>query len=517
LSDFADAGAEAVKRVVIVGGGITGLTTALNVREKAAAAGVDVEVLVLEGGASPGGNIRTERVAGYTIENGPNGFLDNAPRTLELVRRIGLESALQPADEAAAKRLIYRRGRLQEAPTGLSSFLTSGLLSLPGKLRVLMEPFARSRPEAEETIFEFASRRIGTEAASVLVDAMVSGVFAGNVHELSLQSSFPRMAAMEAEHGGLVRAMIARMKARKSARREVEERRARGEEVGELTRPGGPAGPGGTLTSFQGGLDTLIEGLVDALPGTAVRTGSKVAAVARAPASATGDPSPGGPDGSMTEANEARTSPDSPWSVRLDSGGEVHADAVVVTIPSPRAAPLVRGLDPELADTLDEIKTAGLAVVALAWDQADVPDANGFGFLVPRGEGPRILGCLWDSSVFPGRAPDGKVLVRCMIGGAHDPDAVSEPEHRLIRQARADLEDAMGITAEPELARVYRWPLGIGQYHVGHQGRLDRIHARLDALPGLWVAGSSYYGVAMNACIEKAWDQADEIVAHLAR
>jgi protoporphyrinogen/coproporphyrinogen III oxidase len=125
------------------------------------------------------------------------------------------------------------------------------------------------------------------------------------------------------------------------------------------------------------------------------------------------------------------------------------------------------------------------------------------------------LGCLWDSSVFPGRAPAGKVLVRCMVGGAHDPAAVTEGDGALVRRCRTDLHDAMGITAEPELVRVYRWPLGIGQYRVGHQDRLDRIHARLAGHPGLWVAGSSYYGVAMNACIEKAWSQADEIVGRL--
>ena len=490
-----------MKRVVIVGGGVTGLTTAVDIREKAEAADVDVEVVVLEAGEQPGGNIRTERTDGYTIENGPNGFLDNAPRTLELVRRIGLGAELQPADEAAAKRFIYRNGRLHEAPTGALSFLSGGLLSPRGKLRVLLEPFAEGRPDAEETIFEFASRRIGPEAASVLVDAMVSGVFAGNVHQLSLQSSFPKMAAMEAEHGGLVKAMIARMKARKAAKQEAEERRARGEDVEELTRPGGPAGPGGTLTSFRDGLDTLIRGLVEALGDDVLRTDSPVTAVRHA-----------GHAGGRPETADAGPGP---WIVQLASGDRVTADAVVITIPSPRAAPLLQDLDVELADTVAAIDTAGLAVVALGWDVADVPDADGFGFLVPRGEGPRILGCLWDSSVFPGRAPDGKVLVRCMIGGAHDPAAVSEPDQMLVRQARTDLEDAMGITADPELVLVYRWPLGIGQYHVGHQERLDRIHRRLADNPGLWVAGSSYYGVAMNACIDKAWSQADEIVGFL--
>lgn len=501
-----------MKRVAVIGGGITGLTTALDVIEKAEAAGQEIEVTVLEAGEEPGGNIRTERIDGYTIENGPNGFLDNAPKTLELVRRIGIQDALQPADETAGKRFIYRNGALREVPTGPISFLKSPLLSITGRLRLFGEPFARSKPEGDETIYHFAARRIGPEAASVLVDAMVSGVFAGNVHELSLQSSFPKMAKMEAEHGGLVKAMVAGMKKRRAARKEVQERRARGEDVEALTAPGGPAGPGGHLTSFENGLDTLVQGLMDALPEGTVRTGSPVERViSRSPTS----PRPEKPGRSGSAASSDST-PNRAWQVALADGESLEADAVVVTIPSPRAAPLLQGLDSELSETVGQIETAGLAVVAFGWDAAQVAPPDGFGFLVPRGEGPRILGCLWDSSVFPGRAPDGKVLVRCMIGGAHDLSAVTEPEADLVARCRADLEDAMGIVAEPELVRVYRWPLGIGQYTVGHQDRLDTIHDRLAEHPGLWVAGSSYYGVAMNACIEKAWDQAGAIVAYLA-
>ncbi len=498
-----------MKRVVVIGGGITGLTTAFEVREAAAARGLDVELVVLEAGARPGGNIRTERVDGYTIENGPNGFLDNAPRTLDLVRRIGLDDRLQRADEAAARRFIYRNGTLHEAPSGPVSFLTSPLLSRRGRLRVLAEPFAHSRPDHDETIFDFAARRIGPEAAGVLVDAMVSGVFAGNVHRLSLRSSFPKMAAMEAEHGGLVKAMVARMKQKKAAKREAAERRERGEDVAELTRPGGPAGPGGTLTSFRGGLDHWIDGLVAALGEGVVRTDCPVEAVElRAPdAALEGPTSQAAPEGDSAARR---------WAVKLRSGETVEADAVVVTIPSPRAAPLIEPADPELAGAVAEIGTAGLAVVALAFDATTIPDVDGFGFLVPRGEDLRILGCLWDSAIFPGRAPDGKVLLRAMIGGAHDPAAVTEDADALVARVRDDLAKAMGITAEPELVRVYCWPLGIGQYHVGHQERLDRIHDRLARSPGLWVAGSSYYGVSMNACIEKAAEQGSEIVGALA-
>lgn len=481
-----------MKRVIIIGGGITGLTTALHLKDRAEEVPEGLEVLVLEANEDPGGNIRTRRVDGFTIERGPNGYLDNVPATPALVRRLGLEDQVQKADESAAKRFLYRNGRLHLLPTGPLGFLLSPVLSLPGRLRVFGEPFARSkRPGVDETIFEFASRRIGREAASILIDAMVSGVFAGNVHELSLASSFPKMAAMEDAHGGLVKAMLSRMKEKRAAKKTVAERRARGEDVETLTRPGGPAGPGGTLTSFKDGLDTLPMALAREL-GDALRLGVEVTGI--------------------TRSGEARR----PWRVDLAQGRPLEADAVLVGLPAPKSEPLLAGVDDDMAATVAEIKTAPLAVVAVALDAEAMGGApDGFGFLVPRGTGPRILGCLWDSSVFPGRAPEGKVLLRAMIGGAHDPEAILLTDDEIRDQVLDDLRLTMGLRAEPLFVRIYRWRLGIGQYTVGHQERLDRIHAGLARNPGLWVAGSSFYGISMNACIEKAGAQAAEILAHL--
>ncbi len=270
------------KRVVVVGGGVSGLATALALRDAAAAQGRAVEVSVVEAAPRLGGNLRSERSDGFVVEWGPNGFLDNAPATLDLVERIGLDGEIQPADPQAARRFLYRRGRLHELPGGPLSFLFNPVLSLPGRLRVLGEPFAAARPAGvDESVHAFATRRIGEEAASVLVDAMVSGVFAGDARALSLASAFPKMAAMEAEHGGLVRAMLARGRERRVARKDAEARRARGEDVRRLTRAGGPAGPGGTLTSFRGGIETLIEGLARAL-GAGVETGRPMLALRRA-------------------------------------------------------------------------------------------------------------------------------------------------------------------------------------------------------------------------------------------
>ena len=248
-----------MKRIVVIGGGIAGLATAYELRERAARVPGGLEVRLVEAAERLGGNLRTELDAGYRVEWGPNGFLDNVPETLDLVRRLGLEGELCPADAAAARRFLFRNGRLHLLPGGPGSFLACPVLSLGGRLRVLGEPFAAKHPGGDETVYAFARRRIGAEAAHVLVGAMVSGVFAGDARELSLASCFPKMAEMEAEHGGLVKAMLAKQRARGAARRELAKLRARGEDAPEMERPGGPVGPAGRLTSFRGGIQTFTD------------------------------------------------------------------------------------------------------------------------------------------------------------------------------------------------------------------------------------------------------------------
>lgn len=484
-----------MRRVVVVGGGIAGLATALQLADRGKALPGGLDVRLLEAAPRLGGNIRTEHAEGFTVEWGPNGFLDNVPAMARLVERVGLAPAVRRADDAAGKRYLFRHGRLHELPAGPGGFLASPVLSLRGRLRVLLEPFAATRPEGvDESIHEFAARRIGAEAAEVLVDAMVSGVFAGDTKRLSLASAFPKMAAMEAEHGSLVRAMLARMRERRAAKRRARELAARGEEAAELTRPGGPAGPGGTLTSFEGGLEHLIDALAAAL-GDAVRTGAPVAEVAPVVAS---------------ESGTRR------WRVIEEAGESIDADAVVLAVPAARAAGLVRAADAGLAGELEAIRTAGLAVVALGYEAASLQRVPaGFGFLIPRSEGVRSLGCLWDSSIFPGRAPADRVLLRVMIGGAHDPGAVDLDDGALLATVRADLARTMALDAEPCFVRIYRHPRGIAQYEPGHQARLAGIEDRLRRLGGLRLAGSSYRGVSMNSCVEDAERQAAEIVEDL--
>ncbi|MDQ1348677.1 MAG: protoporphyrinogen/coproporphyrinogen oxidase [Acidobacteriota bacterium] len=498
-----------MKRIVVVGGGIAGLATAYELRERAARVPGGLDVRLVEAAPRLGGNLRTERDGGYRVEWGPNGFLDNVPETLDLVRRLGLEAELCPSDAAAARRFFFRNGRLHLLPSGPGSFLTCPVLSLPGRLRVLGEPFAAKHPGGDETVYEFARRRIGPEAAHVLVGAMVSGVFAGDARQLSLASCFPKMAEMEAEHGGLVSAMLAKQRARGAARRRLAELRARGEDAPEMERPGGPVGPAGRLTSFRGGIQTFTDALGAAL-GPAVESGRALERLERI-------------DAPEVIAGSTRL-----WRLALAGGELLEADEVVLAVPAAQAAPLLAPLDAALGATLGAIPSASLAVLALAYDEKvfharaltqSTGAPNGFGFLVPRdpsGAGPRILGALWDSSVFPGeRAPLGKVLLRVMIGGALDPEAVALPEDELLAVARTDLATTMGLETAPEHHWLFRHRVGISQYTVGHGARLATIAVRLATLPGLHIAGQSYFGVSMNGCCEQAARFAEERVAAL--
>jgi oxygen-dependent protoporphyrinogen oxidase len=255
-------------------------------------------------------------------------------------------------------------------------------------------------------------------------------------------------------------------------------------------------GPRGRTSSFEDGLGTLIDAVAAALDGT-IHCRDRVVAIAQA-----NDRAPA--DGAFR------------WRVTTASGAHFEADAVVIAAPSRDAARLLTAVDRTVAQSIGEMPTAPVVVVALAFEAhalADLP--GGFGFLAPRSEGLRTLGCIWDSCIFPGRAPAGAFLLRCILGGAHDPSAAHADDESVVATVRRDLGAAMGVTGPPILTRVYRHADGIAQYVRGHRDRLRLIAERLNAVPGLWVTGSSYYGVSINACVERAPRQADEILAFL--
>ncbi|MEM8883074.1 MAG: protoporphyrinogen oxidase [Planctomycetota bacterium] len=405
-------------RIAVLGGGVSGLAAAWELGRRH-------EVTLFEARDRLGGNIHTEERDGFRIEWGPNGFLDNEPATLELVRALDLEPRLQRAREEAAIRYVFRKGKLRALPHKPPQFLTSDVLPLTGRLRALLEPWSRPAPERDESVREFAVRHLGRHAADILVDAFVTGIFAGDPARLSVRSAFPRLRALEQEHGSLLKGA-----------------KGRG------------FGPKGVLTSFDHGLQVLID-----------RLGERVDVRLKAPAET------------------------------IERG---DYDRVICTLPAAHAA---QRTDGALAEHLASIPGAPLAVVALMFDKP-VPADDAFGFLVPRDQGLRILGTLYDSSIFPHRAPDGARLFRVMMGGRRDPTLLDHDDDAILALALADLERVWGSVPPPAGHRIIRWPGGIAQYELGHA---DRI-AAIDAATPDWLrlTGSSYRGVALNACVKEA-------------
>jgi oxygen-dependent protoporphyrinogen oxidase len=433
-------------RVVVIGAGVAGLTCAAHLLEGARAANLDLSLDVLEARPRAGGHAWTVREDGFLVEGGPNGYLDKErePEPRRLVRMLGIESRVIEANPAARRRFILRGGRLRLVPDGPATLIKSDVLSPAGKLRLMMEPWARKAPEGDESVFEFAERRIGREAAEVLVDAAVSGISAGDSRALSVTSAFPIMKEMERDHGSLVRAMMAR----------------RGQ------RPA-------RLVSFDGGMDVLIQAL-RARCGESIHVGVAAREISR--------------DGDQ-------------WRVALQDGSSLVADRVVLALPAREAAHLVGTMNHELSRTLAAFPYSSLAVVALAYRAADTGPLDGYGYLIPAFEKLESIGVLWESSVFAGRAPDGFALLRVMIGGARRPELASLDPEELERRAREELSRIMKITARPLKSWVRRWPHAIPQYDFGHAERLRRARTLAAQHAGLELCGSSYDGIAFGASI----------------
>jgi len=466
-----------MKKVVIIGGGISGLATAWLLREKSAAADSEMEITLLEKEERPGGKIKSIKADGYTCEWGPNGFLDSKPQTLDLCRALGVENHLHRSNDNARKRFIYSGGELHQLPDGAPAFLKSRLISWPGKLRLALEPtpFIASAPAGvDETLADFGRRRLGKEALDKLIAPMVSGIFAGDPETMSLVSCFPRIAELEREFGGLIRAMI--MLARKKKRDQA---------AGKVVSS--PAGPGGILTSFREGIQYLSDTMVSSL-GDIIRTGKSVAAVEK---------------GS-----------DAAYLVRCEDASELAADMVIIASPAFAASGMLATLNPAISGILAQIPYASMTVICFGYSRERIAHSlDGFGYLIPKKEGRSTLGTLWDSSMFEDRAPKGKVLLRSMMGGACFPEYVKLSDDEVVARVRQDLEMTMGIDVAPEFVRVFRHPQAIPQYTVGHGKKLLALADSLKAHPGLILTGNSYRGIGLNDCVAAAERAADEAVA----
>jgi len=459
-------------RIAIVGAGLSGLCTAHYLVDRLSEAGKEAEILLLESDGVPGGKMRTIRQDGFRMEWGPNGFLTNKPYGMELVKELGIEGRLARSSDLARKRFIFSGGTLHRLPETPPAFFRSKLLSFPGRLRICWEPFAQGPPPGvDESLGDFARRRLGPEALEKLIDPMVTGIFAGDPDAMSLRSCFPLIHDLERKYGGLVRGML-------GVRRERKKQGVPGEMS---------AGPGGVLMSFDEG----VQALADTLAGRLADGLHRNVTVDR-----------------IERREEA-------YILSMTADGrreEMAADVVVVATPAYAAARMLAPLDGELCEALDAIPYSPITVAALGYEKATLGNPlDGFGFLIPRGEKRKILGALWDSSVFPDRAPEGKALIRVMVGGVRAPALAALPEGDLLAVARRELRDIMGVSAEPVLARTFFHDRGIPQYLVGHGGILERIDGRLARLPGLHLNSNAYRGIALNDCVLQSRRTAERI------
>jgi oxygen-dependent protoporphyrinogen oxidase len=440
-----------MKRVAIIGGGISGLSALHFLRHNHPEA---FTVTLYEKESRLGGTIGTARDNGFVSDWGPNGFLDKIPQTLQMINELGLDDLLEPAAPRAERRFIYRGGKLHEISPSPLKFLRSSILSVPGRLRLVAEPFiAQKKSDTDESVFDFAARRIGLEAAENMVGPMVSGIFGGDARNLSLRACFPVMVEMEKEYGSLFKALLARKKANKDA---------------------SAAGPSGRLTSFKNGLYTLVEVMHDKYRDF-IETGVEIIGV---------------------DKN------DDGYRLFFRQGKPEEYDAVVCAAPAYAAEKIFAIMDGELAKLLKSIPYASVNVVCSGWRREVVRhDLAGFGFLIPRNQGKRILGSIWTSSIFKNRSPEGMVQLRTMVGGATDPEAVSLSGEELERLVNGELGDILGLESKPDYTKIFKYERGIPQFILGHPDKMTRLEKLRANHPGLYFTGNAYEGVGLNDCV----------------
>jgi oxygen-dependent protoporphyrinogen oxidase len=474
-------------RIVVVGGGITGLAAAHAAVERARERGREVLVTVLERSSRFGGNLVTERTGGFLLDGGPDSWVSSKPHGSALARALGLGGDLVGTNEATRRFYIAWNGRLHVVPEGLvlgvptrlAPLARTRLFSWRGKMRMALEPFVPTRRQGEsddESIADFATRRLGREAAERLMAPLLGGISAGDAGDLSTLAAFPQLVKMEREYGSLVRGMRA-------------QRRAREEFAGARA---GSAPDGSAFVSLAGGVGALVHALTSWLEkaGVVLRTGAAVRGLVS---------SAGG------------------WSVELDGGDRLAADALLLAIPAHAAAAVLGTLDEEVRRRLSLLSSASTATVFLGYRRADVAhplDASGF--VVPRAMGRPILAATWVSSKWQGRAPEGHVLVRAFFGGASSEGALWSGDSELVRLARSELGALMGIAAEPVLSRVFRFDRASPQMRVGHTSAIRAIRATIESRwRGVSVAGGGYDGIGIPDCIRQGQDSARALLAAL--
>jgi len=465
-------------RVAVVGGGVAGLAGAYRLLELKKEKKADLEMLLFERSGRVGGVIGTEKRDGFILEKGPDAFISEKPGCLELCRRLGIESEIIGTKDENRKSFVARGERLIPvpegfyliAPTRIGSFLASPLLSLPGKLRVMLEPFVPKRvEESDESIGSFIRRRFGSEALEKVGQAMLAGIYTGDPNFLSLSATMPRFSQLEKKYGSVIRGL----------------RAAAREKNGAL---GAASGPRYSLfLSFKNGMRTLTDEIAKRLPVGSVKLNSEINQIAYDP-------------------------PAKKWRLVMKSGPVEWADVVCVTSPAKSAAGLLGQAARGLSEKLAAISYESVATINFAHRGADIAHRlDGFGFVVPKMEKRATIACSFSSQKFDGRAPKGFTLLRAFVGGVFGREYLDLEDADLINMVENELKAFLGLNGKPLFTYLSRYPTSMPQYGVGHENLVKEIREELKKWPGLFLTGAAYRGVGIPDCITDAEAQAEAI------
>jgi protoporphyrinogen/coproporphyrinogen III oxidase len=460
-----------MKRIAIIGGGIAGLSAAFYL-EKARRSGAALQWTLFEKSDRLGGVIRTEQCDGFVLEAGADSFLAAKPEATRLCQELGIGSELISSN-AGRRTYILVKGKLVPIPQGLEFMVptrvwpmaTTPLFSFKTKLRMASELFSSARKNAgDESVGDFVRRHFGPEMVDRVAEPLLSGVYGGDVERLSVRAVLPRFAEMEREHGSLVRATL---KAKAQNRSKA---------------PSGSK-PQPLFTSLKNGMQQMVDALVNALPQSSIRMQQQ--------------------DITVRQINDD-------WQVE-SSGIKERFQAVLLAVPAPSAAALLRQFHPALIEGLARIQYTSSAAVALAYDYAALP--SGHGFLVPRSERRKIMACTFVHKKFSHRAPEGKSMLRCFFSSSRMPDLLTHSDETLQQMARQELKNILGLTAEPIFARTFRWDRAMAQYETGHLDRVAAMEKIVATMSGFHIIGNSFHGIGVPDCIKSARQAVEQITS----
>ncbi|MDO8723679.1 MAG: protoporphyrinogen oxidase [Syntrophales bacterium] len=459
-----------MKKIAIIGGGISALACAVNLKEKR------FDFTVFEKEKSAGGKIFTEKIGGLTVEGGPDSYLPEKPWSVQLIKKVGLAEEMLCSNDEFKGTFIYSRGHLHPLPEGVMLMVPtmilplakSSLLSWPGKMRMGMELFVPPRKDhKDESLAEFVTRRLGRECLEKIAEPLVAGIHTSNPDNMSVRAIFPRFIDMEQKSGSLIRGMLDAMK---------------------KMPPQNPSGPKMTyFMSLKEGMQELVRGCLSYIGEERVKTGADVVSVEKK---------------------------ESGYRITFGDGATADFDAVVLAVPSYITRDILKSADEELCGRLSAIEWSSSATVSIAFRRDDIKKPlPGFGFIVPRIEDRRINACTWSSVKWSYRAPEDTVLIRSFVGGGHHEELVSLGDKELLRAVLEELGEIAGIRAEPVFFKIYRWFRGMPKYTVGHLERIAVIDEKLKGHRGLFLIGCSYRGIGIGDCVKSGFDAAAAIEA----